>query len=128
MQIKIRGVGSFGGHTGRIETINYGIKASGKHKQKEAHRFERQHVVHESPYFSSQRVISKRTDYAWTETIYTRADGSVEPLAAPISTVDNVTYTLTSNIAARAWSALGKTFKCSVNSIVYGESVDSGST
>ena len=31
-------------------------------------------------------------------TIYIRADGSVDPLTAPISTVDNVTYTLIGNI------------------------------
>jgi parallel beta-helix repeat protein len=31
-------------------------------------------------------------------TIYIRADGSVDPPTAPISTVDNVTYTFTSNI------------------------------
>jgi parallel beta-helix repeat protein len=37
--------------------------------------------------------------YAWTETIYIRADGSISPPTAPISSVDNVTYTLTDNIA-----------------------------
>lgn len=31
-------------------------------------------------------------------TIYIRADGSIDPPTAPISTVDNVTYTLTGNI------------------------------
>ena len=31
-------------------------------------------------------------------TIYIRADGSIDPSDAPISTVDNVTYTLTGNI------------------------------
>lgn len=31
-------------------------------------------------------------------TIYIRADGSIDPLGAPISTIDNVTYTLTDNI------------------------------
>src|SRR3972149_10387671 len=31
-------------------------------------------------------------------TIYIRADGSVDPPTAPISTVDNVTYTFTQNI------------------------------
>lgn len=31
-------------------------------------------------------------------TIYIRADGSIDPPTAPISTIDNVTYTLTSNI------------------------------
>ena len=36
------------------------------------------------------------------ETIYIRADGSIEPVDAPISTFDNVTYTLTDNIASSA--------------------------
>ncbi len=40
-----------------------------------------------------------KSDYAWTETIYIRADGSIQPSTAPISSVDNVTYTLTDNIA-----------------------------
>jgi parallel beta-helix repeat protein len=31
-------------------------------------------------------------------TIYIRADGSVDPSSAPISTIDNITYTLTSDI------------------------------
>jgi hypothetical protein len=31
-------------------------------------------------------------------TIYIRADGSIDPPTIPISTVDNVTYTLTGNI------------------------------
>ena len=35
---------------------------------------------------------------AWTGTVYIRADGSVDPPTAPISTVDYVTYTLTGNI------------------------------
>jgi len=39
-----------------------------------------------------------RSDWTWTETIYIRADGSVEPDTAPISTVVNITYTLTDNI------------------------------
>jgi len=39
-----------------------------------------------------------RADWTWTETIYIRADGGVDPSTAPISTVDNVTYTLTDNI------------------------------
>ena len=38
------------------------------------------------------------SDWAWTETIYIMADGSVDPPTAPISTVDNITYTLTNNI------------------------------
>ncbi len=39
-----------------------------------------------------------KSDYTWTETIYIRADGSIHPTTAPISTVDNVTYTLTDNV------------------------------
>jgi len=35
-------------------------------------------------------------------TIYIRADGSIDPPDAPISTVDNVTYTLTDNVASDA--------------------------
>jgi parallel beta-helix repeat protein len=36
------------------------------------------------------------------ETIYIRADGSIDPPTAPISTVDNVTYILTGNITSDA--------------------------
>jgi parallel beta-helix repeat protein len=43
-----------------------------------------------------------KSDYAWTETIYIRADGSIYPPDAPISTFDNVTYTLTGNIISDA--------------------------
>jgi len=39
-----------------------------------------------------------KSDWTWTETIYIRADGSVDPPTAPISSVDNITYTLTDNI------------------------------
>ena len=39
-----------------------------------------------------------KSDWTWTEPIYIRTDGSVDPNTAPISTVDNVTYTLTDNI------------------------------
>jgi parallel beta-helix repeat protein len=35
-----------------------------------------------------------------TETVYIRADGSVDPDLAPITSVDNITYTLTDNIVA----------------------------
>jgi hypothetical protein len=34
-----------------------------------------------------------------SSTIYIRADGSIDPPAAPISSSDNITYTLTGNIA-----------------------------
>jgi parallel beta-helix repeat protein len=37
-----------------------------------------------------------------TGTIYIRADGSIDPPTAPISSVDNVTYTLTGNITCEA--------------------------
>jgi parallel beta-helix repeat protein len=39
-----------------------------------------------------------KSDYVWSETIYIRADGSIDPPDAPISTVDNVTYTFIGNI------------------------------
>jgi parallel beta-helix repeat protein len=45
--------------------------------------------------FNAQRVKASGT-------IYIRADGSVDPLDAPISTVDHVTYTLTANISSDA--------------------------
>src|SRR4030066_683466 len=35
-------------------------------------------------------------------TFYIRADGSIDPPTAPISTFDNVTYTLTGNITSDA--------------------------
>ena len=39
---------------------------------------------------------------AWTGTVYIRADGSIDPPDAPITTYDNVTYTLTDNITSSA--------------------------
>ena len=45
--------------------------------------------------FNIQQV---KADWSWTETIYIRADGSVYPDTAPVSTVDQNTYTLTDNI------------------------------
>jgi len=42
------------------------------------------------------------SDYTWTEPIYIRADGSIDPPTAPISTIDNVTYILTGNITSDA--------------------------
>ena len=47
-------------------------------------------------------IQGARADWTWTETIYIRADGSVDPDTAPISTIDNVTYTLTDNIVNAA--------------------------
>lgn len=41
-------------------------------------------------------------------TIYIRADGSIDPPSAPISTVDKVTYTLTGNITS--YSAVAQSF------------------
>ena len=38
----------------------------------------------------------------WTGTVYIRADGSIDPPDAPIITYDNVTYTLTDDIASSA--------------------------
>jgi len=36
----------------------------------------------------------------WTGTVYIRADGSIDPPDAPITTLDNITYTLTDNITS----------------------------
>lgn len=36
----------------------------------------------------------------WTGTVYIRADGSIEPSDAPITTYDNITYTLTDSISS----------------------------
>jgi parallel beta-helix repeat protein len=38
----------------------------------------------------------------WTGTVYIRADGSIDPPDAPITTYDNITYTLTDNITSIA--------------------------
>ena len=44
-------------------------------------------------------VVTLRTQMVEASgTVYIRADGSVEPPGVPISSVDNVTYTLTDNI------------------------------
>jgi len=47
-------------------------------------------------------VFNTRPGKAEGETIYIRADGSIDPPDAPISTADNVTYTLTGNITSDA--------------------------
>ena len=47
----------------------------------------------------AHRIQPVKSDYVWTETIYIQADGSIQPPTAPISSIDNVTYTLTDNIA-----------------------------
>jgi parallel beta-helix repeat protein len=48
-----------------------------------------------------------KSDWTWTETIYIRADGSVEPDIAPISSFDNITYTLTDSIVGNVPSDSG---------------------
>jgi len=45
--------------------------------------------------FNVQKVNS---NWTWTETIYIRADGSIYPSGAPISSADKTTYTLTDDI------------------------------
>jgi parallel beta-helix repeat protein len=47
----------------------------------------------------AHNVQPVKSDYVWTQTIYIQADGNIQPPTAPISSVDNVTYTLTDNIA-----------------------------
>ena len=48
-------------------------------------------LVHTNLWFIRARVT-------WNETVYIRAGGSIEPDTAPISTVNNITYTFTDNI------------------------------
>jgi hypothetical protein len=51
-------------------------------------------------------VQPAKSDYAFTQTIYIRADGSWSPSTAPISSIDNVTYKLTDNIVGNVtWSS-----------------------
>ncbi len=47
-----------------------------------------------------------KSDYTWTTTIFINADGSISPSGAPISSVDNVTYTLTDNITGAGARAI----------------------
>jgi parallel beta-helix repeat protein len=47
----------------------------------------------------ASNVQPVKSDYVWTQTIYIQADGSIYPSTAPISSFDDVTYTLTDNIA-----------------------------
>jgi parallel beta-helix repeat protein len=44
----------------------------------------------------------KPTKAGWTGTVYIRADGSIDPPDAPITTYDNITYTVTDNITSTA--------------------------
>ena len=70
-------------------------------------------------------------------TIYIRADGSIDPPSAPISTVDNVTYTLTGNITSDSHGIVvlrsniiidgaGYTLQC-IGALSTGIDVESGS-
>lgn len=43
-------------------------------------------------------IVEQDVDSAYARTIYIRADGSIDPPTAPISTLDNVTYTFIDNI------------------------------
>jgi parallel beta-helix repeat protein len=45
-------------------------------------------------------VLNVRSVKSSSETIYIRADGSIDPPTAPISTLDNMIYTLTDNITS----------------------------
>jgi parallel beta-helix repeat protein len=49
--------------------------------------------------FCGVRVLPVEASYI----IYIRADGSIDPPTAPVSTVDNVAYTLTDNILTDTW-------------------------
>ena len=50
--------------------------------------------------FSSVNIKPARS--TWTGTVYIRADGSIDPPDAPITTYDRITYTLTDNITSSA--------------------------
>jgi hypothetical protein len=52
--------------------------------------------------FLSGSVFKIQTVDTASGTIYIRADGSINPPTAPISTLDNITYTLTGNITSHA--------------------------
>jgi len=52
-------------------------------------------------------------------TIYIRADGSIDPPTAPISTVDNVTYTLTGNVTSDADGIVAERDNIVVDGTVY---------
>ena len=51
----------------------------------------------------SLAINVKPVKSAWTGTVYIRADGSIDPPDAPITTHDNITYTLTDNIMSSAY-------------------------
>lgn len=56
----------------------------------------------------------------WTgETIYIRADGSIEPASAPVITYDYVTYTLTDNIGSSAHGIVIKRDNIIINGAGY---------
>jgi len=44
------------------------------------------------------KIQPVKSDYVWTQSIYIKADGTIYPADAPISTGDYVTYMLTDNI------------------------------
>ncbi|MFC1486603.1 NosD domain-containing protein [Thermoproteota archaeon] len=48
--------------------------------------------------FTGASTLQVKGDWSWTETIYIRENGNIEPNNAPISTLDKVTYELTENI------------------------------
>jgi len=48
----------------------------------------------------SSALIIHPVKAEWTGTVYIRADGSIDPADAPITTYDNITYTLTDNITS----------------------------
>jgi parallel beta-helix repeat protein len=47
---------------------------------------------------SALDVQPAKADWTWTETITVNSDGSISPPTAPITSSDNITYTLTDNI------------------------------
>ncbi|HYB68866.1 MAG TPA: NosD domain-containing protein [Candidatus Acidoferrales bacterium] len=52
------------------------------------------------------QISANSSAQAQNETVYINSDGSVSPSSAPISSVDNVTYTFTGNISSPTYSGI----------------------
>jgi len=63
-------------------------------------------------------VQPAKSDWAWTETIFIRTDGSVDPDTTPLSSIDNVTYTLTDHIVGNI-PALSSAVRIERDNIVF---------
>ena len=78
------------------------------------------------PIMNRYAVIETR---AWSGTVYIRADGSVDPATAPISTDDNITYNLTDDIVSSGYGIVVERSNIVINGNGYsvcGSQTDSG--